>query len=633
MSGPPIGRTLLDLLEPGWRRHLASGEPAGTLDVEPQMLDAAALALGDLSRSEPPRALSRRWPACIVVAVALVTACYDKHGKVWPTWFRATGTRATGRSAADWAEAFLGSLAALGLPAVAGDPLEGDPLETVLAHAAVTASSLPEFLRLAGTGAAERELSELDPAVAALLRLNAGTGFVGRCRRLMELLTEPGESGTEDLADLALPGRIVDAARTVAAAYPGPAGRRPLRLDPFGRGVLTRDADPEAERGRDDAGSWTATSPADVTDPAAPLLAFDADGEPIAAVLPPEAVWLVYPEDRALRADRAPRVLVESRLPLTWNGWRLVQLDLAGVAWLELGPEGGDAPRRRPVRGRPKPRLVTGAPVPGLHTPDGLPVFGTLPAVRLPCGGVRWQIEVRRAGSGPALRAVEVSGDRWDPERLWDRLPRPVLGELVVTVTALDTPQAAGLRRAVAVAEGLAVSYSPALRLTDEAGLEPAEAVLSPAPGMTASPRAVVIPPEVNGVEVTCVAGPVVLPLRLTPPHCRVRIEPEPGSGDGPTAWHSLGPLPLRTADLIRGGALHLDLPGTAADPPVEVAAAGAAVQVLMPTKRGRYPLRRMLDTVNAYGGAELRITVGARTAVVARISAPAPAGDPWLPG
>ena len=184
MSGPSAGSTLLDLLEPGWRRHLAAGEPAGTLDVEPEMLDAAAMALGDLSRSEPPTVLSRRWPACVVVAVAQVTARYDKNGKVWPAWFRATRTRAASRSAADWAEAFLGSLATLGVPAPAGDPLE-----TVLAHAAVTESSLPGFLRLAGAGVPERQLSELDPAVAALLHLKAGPGFVGRCRRLMELLT------------------------------------------------------------------------------------------------------------------------------------------------------------------------------------------------------------------------------------------------------------------------------------------------------------------------------------------------------------------------------------------------------------------------------------------------------------
>ena len=551
MSELPAG-TLLDLLEPGWRRHLAAGEPAGTLDVEPEMLDAAARALGNLSRSEPPAMLSRRWPACIVVAVAQVTARYDRNGKVWPAWFRATRTRAASRSAVDWGEAFIGSLAMLGGPAPAGDPREA-----VLAHAA----------------------------------------------------------------------------QAVAADYPRPGGRGPVRLDPFGRGVLTRDDDPGGESGRGDAGSWIATSPVKVTDPADPLLAFDADGEQIAAMLPPEAVWLVYPRDRALRADRTPRVLVESRLPLTWNGWRLVQLDLGGVAWLELEPAAGNASRRHGVRGRSRPRLVTGAQVPGLHTPDGLPVFGTLPVLRLPSGEIRWQVEVRRSGSGLMLAVVEASGDRWDPERLWHRVPRPVLGELAVTVTPLDSPQATGLRQTVAVAEGLCVGYSPALRLTDARGLEPAEAVLSPASGMTASPRAAMIPPEVTGVEVTCVAGPVVLPLRVTPPHCRVRIEPEPGSGDAPTAWHSLGPLPLRAADLIRGGALRLDLPGTAGDPPVEVVSAGATVQVLMPTKRGWYPLRRMLDTLSAHGGAELRITVGARTAVVARIAAQVPAEDPWLPG
>jgi hypothetical protein len=628
MGGPTTGSMLLDLLEPGWRRHLMSGEPGGTLDVEHEMLAAVALTLGDLSRSEPPALLNHRWPACIVVAVAQVTARYDQNGKVWPAWFRATRTRAAKRSAADWAEAFLGSLAALGVPALAGDPLE-----TVLAHAAVSAPALPGFLRLAGAGAPEPELSELGPAVAALLRLDAGTGFVGRCRRLMELLAEPGDPGAGDLADLCLPRRIVDTARAIAAAHPRPGGRRPLRLDPFGLGVLTRDTDPETGPGQDNAGCWTAMSPAEVSDPADPLLAFGIDGEQIAATLPPEAVWLVYPQDRALRADRTPRVLVESRLPLAWNGWRLVQLDLAGVAWLALEPAEGYASRRHPVRGRSSPQLMAAVPIPGIHTPDGLPVSGTLPIVRLPFGEIRWQIEVRRPGGGPVLATVEASGDRPEPERLWDLVPRPVLGELTVTVTPLDSPQATGLRQTVAVAEGLAVGYSPALRLTDARGLESAEAVLSPAPGMTASPRAVIIPAEVTSVEVACVAGPVVLSLRVTPPHCRVRIEPEPGSGDAPTAWHSLGPLPLRAADLIRGGALHLDLPGTAGDPPVDVVAAGGTVQVLMPSKRGRYPLRRMLDTVSAHGGAELRITVGARTSVVARISAPAAAGDPWLPG
>jgi hypothetical protein len=628
MGELPTGSMLLDLLEHRWSRHLASGEPGGTLDVESGMLAAVALTLGDLSRSQPPAVLSRRWPACIVVAVAQVTARYDKNGKVWPSWFRATRTRAARHSAAGWAEAFLGSLTALGVPA-----LTGDPLEAVLAHAAVTAPALPGFLRLAGAGAPERELSELSPSVAALLRLDAGTRFVGRCRRLMELLAEPGGPGAGNLEDLYLPRRIVDAARAVAAAGPGAGPRRPLRLDPFGPGVLTRDPGPGAGPGQDEADGWTAMSPAEVADAADPLLAFGADGEQIVATLPSEAVWLAYPQDRVLRADRTPPVLVESRLPLAWAGWRLVQLDLSGVAWLGLESAGGGAPKRRPVRGRSRPLLLTGAPVPGISAPDARPVSGTLPVVRLPSGGIRWQVEVRRSGTGRVLATAEASGDRRELERLWDRVPRPVLGELAVAVTPLDSPQATGLRQTVAVAEGLAVHYSPALRLTDARGLEPAEAVLAPAPGMTVSPRAVMIPAEVTGVEVACVAGPEVLTLRVTPPHCRVRIEPEPGSGNAPTAWHSLGPLPLRAADLIRGGALRLDLAGTAAEPPVDVVAGGGTVQVLMPSKRGRYPLRRILDTVSAHGGAELRITVGARTAVVARISAPAAACDPWLPG
>jgi hypothetical protein len=263
-----------------------------------------------------------------------------------------------------------------------------------------------------------------------------------------------------------------------------------------------------------------------------------------------------------------------------------------------------------------------------------------LPAVRLPAGEARWRVEVRRSGRGPVLAAAEASGDEWDPERLWDRVPRPVLGELVVTVTVTapgSSPgmgaRGTGLRRVVAVAEGLDVSYSPALRLMCEQGLDAAEAVLSPAPGMTASPSAAVIPAGITGIAVACVAGPVVLPLRLTPPHCRMRIDPEPGSGDPPTDWHSLGPLPLEAADLIRGGTLRLDLPGTACDPPVDVVAASGVVQVLEPARRGGYPLRRMLDTVSAHGGAELRVTVGGRTAVIARVGCPGPAADPWLPG
>jgi hypothetical protein len=333
-----------------------------------------------------------------------------------------------------------------------------------------------------------------------------------------------------------------------------------------------------------------------------------------------------------LRADSALRVLVTSRLPLTWRDWRLVQLDLRGVSWLELDTSDDLAGRRHPVRGRSRPGLSTGSPVPGVVTASGSPVLATPPAVRLVAGTGRWRVEVRRAGGGPVLAAVEAMADGWQPDRLWQGVPRPLLGEVVISVTPLDQGEATGLRRTVTVAEGLAVAYHPALRLTVERGLEPAEAVPVLVPGMTVVPRASMIPPESTAVEVVCVTGPITLPLRLTPPHLRLRIEPEPGSGAAPTAWHSLGPLLLADTDLIRGGALRLDLPGAGAHPLIEVVARTQVVQVLEPSRLGRYPLRRMLDTVRACGGAALRITVGGRAAIIAHIRTAAGAADPWLP-
>ncbi len=172
----------------------------------------------------------------------------------------------------------------------------------------------------------------------------------------------------------------------------------------------------------------------------------------------------------------------------------------------------------------------------------------------------------------------------------------------------------------------------PALRLPCEEGLEAAEAILIPPGGMTVAPSAAVIAAGVTAIDVACVAGEAVLPLQITPPHWRVRIEPEPGSGGTATVWHSHGPLRLETPDLIRGGALRLDLPTVTGDPPIDVVAADVVVQVLESFRRGGYPLRRMLDTVTAHGGAELRITIGVRAAVIARITAAAPVIDPWLP-
>lgn len=63
---------LLDLLEPGWRRDLSAGARAADLDVEADLLQAAARALGDQAREGSPVETARKWPACVVVALARV---------------------------------------------------------------------------------------------------------------------------------------------------------------------------------------------------------------------------------------------------------------------------------------------------------------------------------------------------------------------------------------------------------------------------------------------------------------------------------------------------------------------------------------------------------------------------------
>jgi hypothetical protein len=101
---------------------------------------------------------------------------------------------------------------------------------------------------------------------------------------------------------------------------------------------------------------------------------------------------------------------------------------------------------------------------------------------------------------------------------------------------------------------------------------------------------------------------------------------------DPPARWHHAGPLRLEAAGLWHGGALSIDLPGVDRDPPIEVIGPGnRVVQVLEPTRQGRYPLRRMADTVTALGGACLRITVGGRTSIIALITSPDGAADPWV--
>ncbi|HEX5406706.1 MAG TPA: hypothetical protein VFX16_30905, partial [Pseudonocardiaceae bacterium] len=298
------GIALLELLEPGWRLQLRAGALAGELDVEPEVREAAARALGEASRRQPPVDLARRWPACVVVALAQVAAACYQRGAFWPGWQRACGLSVNRRAAGDWRRAFVDALAVLGLPRQHGDA-DTDADTAVLVHLAVPTICLAEVLRRQAVNAA---LDPVDPAVTAVLRHGgaAAASLLDRCRTLVELFrTQGDEVPVEDVAGLRLPARIVDAARQVAGDLR--EARVAMRLDPYGRGVLLAAED-------------RAAAPEDVVDAADPLLVFDEDGAALLGALPTDAVWVLHPEGRRLCADVPPQVLVEGRAPLAWPG-------------------------------------------------------------------------------------------------------------------------------------------------------------------------------------------------------------------------------------------------------------------------------------------------------------------------
>jgi hypothetical protein len=587
-----------ELLESAWAGHLRGGGLAASLDLEGELVLAVARALGDDARTRSVEELPAAWPACLVVALSTVAAGEGRDGDFWPAWHRALGTRPSRAARQAWGEAFLNALRHL------GRELPLSPEQAVLVHA--------------GTGAVTPRAGmdeSYDPEGVLLAHHGGPCGreLAERIRRSLAALTR-GDQDTAETALGSLPWRIAEAVRHARPA--GPV-LPPLRLEPYGRGVLMAAAGQERQ--------WCTATP-DRVAPDGGLLLFDEDGMLLSAVLPAAPVWVLRPAGWALCGDVPLRTVVESTLPLPWRDWKLTQIALDGVGWLVAGTE------RRRVAGRPRPRLLAGSALPGLTTAEGRAVRASLPSLRFPAGEGAWQVEVRRGAGGPVLSRAQGSSGDWDDQRLWQRLPRPFVGELLVTAVPSEANGACGLRRRVFVAEGLQVCYQPALRLPlDEGGLEQAEALLAAAPGMTAAPTAVSFGTERTDAELRLVAGPVVHTLRVVPPRLRVRVEPEPGSGGTPSPWCGNGALTLSRHELSRGGALRLDLPGSPVPPPVEVVADERVVQWLEPSALGRYPLRRLLDTVAVHAGVVLRVTMDGRTATVARVQAKALWPDPWL--
>ena len=68
---------------------------------------------------------------------------------------------------------------------------------------------------------------------------------------------------------------------------------------------------------------------------------------------------------------------------------------------------------------------------------------------------------------------------------IWDGMPRPILGAFDITVRG---PLGRGMRRTIFIAEGVSVSYRPAVRALKVSGLEPGQAELRAPVGAAVHP-------------------------------------------------------------------------------------------------------------------------------------------------
>ena len=476
---------------------------------------------------------------------------------------------------------------------------------------------------------------------------------VDRCLDLLDRLTDPDP----DLDGVRLPVRIVEAARSeaVAQGLDRPAARRSgtathrsaprprIALDPYGMGVqvilpavgetpdgvatwrVTADGDPVMVRSRAQwVGSaeaapqtahpltrpvravqvaligWDHVSELDVVQSSDPILFFAEDGRRLPAhlPLPPDHVWLLRPADRELAITGELRVITETPVPFGWEGWhlQLASLEKASSVSLAGGP-------RHVVQGHARPRLLLGEPLAGVTTPYGSPVYAEPPRLWLPDAPgsvISWHADVRSAAGGGAVVSREI--DQAGTVDLWAGAPRPILGAFDITVRG---PLGRGMRRTVFIAEGVSVSYRPAVRALRMSGLEPGHAELRAPIGAAADPARLSFGPPDRARIAELRAGDETEPVVITPPHVDLLC-----AGAGATTW-AAAPIHAATEAVADLGRLLVRAPGILVKADLEVWAGSQRVQVIPPSGQQvpgltGYELARAAETIAHHGRAEL---------------------------
>jgi superfamily I DNA/RNA helicase len=513
---------------------------------------------------------------------------------------------------------------------------------------------------LAWATAPGRDLRLVELHVPARRFLTQGGDYaldvVDRCLDLLDRLSETDP----DLDGVRLPARIVDAARTEVVEQgldrPAAAGRggtathrsapRPrIGLDPYGMGVqvilpavgetpdgvatwrVTADGDPVTVRSRAQwVGSaeaapqtahpltrpvrsvqvalsgWDHVSELDVVQPSDPILFFAEDGRRLPAnlPLPPDHVWLLRPADRDLATTGELRVITETPVPFGWEGWHLQLASLEKASSLSL--TGGP---RHVVQGYARPRLLLGEPLTGVTTPYGSPVYAEPPQLWLPDAPgavISWHADVRPAAGGSALVSRDI--DQTGAVDLWAGVPRPILGAFEITVRG---PLGRGVRRTVFIAEGVSVSYRPAVRALRMSGLEPGHAELQAPIGAAVKPARLSFGSAEKAHIAELLAGNETEPVVITPPHIELLC-----AGAGATTW-TAAPIHAATEAVADLGRLLVRAPGTVIKADLEVWAGTQRIQVVPPSGQQvpgltGYDLARAAETVAHHGRAEFRL-------------------------
>lgn len=337
-----------------------------------------------------------------------------------------------------------------------------------------------------------------------------------------------------------------------------------------------------------------------VVEPADPILFFTEDGRhvPGSLSLPRGQVWILHPADRQLAVTGQVGDVTEPPVPFGWEGWRLRLVSLDDAQAISL-----DGGRAHAVHGQARPRLLLNAPVVGVTTPYGSPVYDLPPRLTVPGSPetpISWHVDVRPANGGSPLVSLDIEGP--SELDLGRHLPGPLIGAFEITIRG---PLGRGMRRTIFVAERLAVRFQPGMRALGVDGLMAGAATLSAAIGATVTPHELRFESRERAHVVEYQTAGETEPLVVIPPHVSLLC-----AGAGAATWMA-APLHFTTETFADSGRLLVRVPDGSEPGDLQIWVGGKRVQDIpasgqrVPGLAG-YELARGGDTIAKHGRAEL---------------------------